>query len=102
MRRTADVIEETIELNYLRFADLPLNKATIDAVRQGVNGFLAGLVQRGAIIDGNCEFLAEDNPEALLAAGNPVFSYSFLPPPPMERATFKAKLDTARLKKLFA
>ena len=100
VRRTADVIEETIELNYLPFADLPTNLATIDAVRQAVNAFLSSLVQRGAIIDGTCEFLAEDNPISQLAEGFPVFSYNFLPPPPMERARFKARLDVSLLKKL--
>lgn len=102
VRRTADIIEETIELNILPFLDQPLNLATIDAVRAGVNGFGNSLIQRGAVIDFSCSFLPEDNPVEQLAAGNPVFSYEFLPPPPMERVTFKALLNTALLRKLIA
>lgn len=102
VRRTADVIEETIELNMLPFLDLPLNMATIDAVRAGVNAFGNSLIQRGAVIDFNCAFLPEDNPVTELQQGHPVFSYSFLPPPPMERVTFKALLDTSLLRKLVA
>lgn len=100
VRRTADIIEESIELAFLEDADAPLNLAGIDTIRQKVNTFLSTLVSKGAVIDAVCSFLAEDNPPAVLETGNPVFSYTFLPPPPMERATFKAKLDTSLLRKL--
>lgn len=102
VRRTADIIEDSIELAMFKYADKPLNYATLDAVRQDVNAFLSTLVGRGAIIDGKCVFLKEDNPVEQLAAGQGVFSYDFMPPPPFERFTMKARINTDYLKKLVA
>lgn len=102
VRRTADIIEDSIELAMFKYADKPLNIATLDAVRQDVNAFLASLVGRGAILDGKCVFLKEDNPIEQLANGQGVFSYDFMPPPPFERFTMKARINTDYLKKLVA
>ncbi len=102
IRRTADVIEESIELAQMQFIDQPINKATIDAVRESVNSFLRTLVQRGAIIDGACTYDPADNPTTELAAGHVTYAYSFMPPPPMERMTFKATIDINLLKALTA
>lgn len=100
VRRTADIIEESIELAQLPYIDQPINAATIDAVRETVNSFLRTLVGRGAIIDGECQYIVADNPIAELAAGHVTYSYTFLPPPPMERITMKATIDTNLLKSL--
>lgn len=94
VRRTADVIEESIEQAQLQFIDKPINKATIDAVRESTNSFMRVLVQRGAIIDGNCTYDPADNPTVELAAGHVTYGYTFMPPPPMERVTFKSTIDT--------
>lgn len=102
VRRTADVIEESIELAQMQFLDQPINFATIDAVRESVNSFLRSLVQRGAIVDGECYYNPADNPTNELAAGHVTFTYTFLPPPPMERMTFKAVIDINLLKALNA
>jgi phage tail sheath protein FI len=100
VRRTCDVIERTIELNMLPYLDLPLNLATIDAVKGGVAGFGSSLVQRGATIDFTIDFLPEKNPVAQLATGNPVFTYVICPPPAMERIGFEALVDISLLRKL--
>ncbi len=102
IRRVADVIEESIELAQMPFIDQPINKATIDTVREAVNSFLRTLVQRGAIIDGECTYDPNDNPPTELAAGHVTYAYSFMPPPPMERMTFKATIDINLLKALTA
>lgn len=102
VRRTADVIEESIELAQLPFIDQPINKATIDTVRESVNSFLRTLQGRGAIIDGECIYDPNDNPSVELAAGHVTFTYTFMPPPPMERVTFKAFIDINLLKGLSA
>ncbi len=95
VRRTADIIEESIELAQLARIDKPINKATIDAVREDVNQFIRTLVGRGAVVDGSCTY---DNPTAELAAGHVTYTYEFMPPPPMERVTFKAVINTNLLK----
>lgn len=102
VRRTADVIEESIELAQMQFIDQPINLATIDAVRESVNSFLRTLVGRGAIIDGECFYDPNDNPTTELAAGHVTYTYTFMPPPPMERITFKAVIDINLLKALNA
>lgn len=102
VRRTADIIEESIELAQLPFIDQPINKATIDAVRETVNAFLRTLVGRGAILDGECKYIPADNPAEELAAGHVTYSYTFLPPSPMERITMKATIDINLLKVLGA
>jgi phage tail sheath protein FI len=100
VRRTADVIEESIEAACLPFLDQPLNKAIIDAVTETDNGFLRGLKGRGTIIDGRCWFDPADNSVEQLKAGNAVYSYDFMPPTPMERVTNKATINSAYLAQL--
>ena len=101
VRRTADVVEESIELAQLQFIDQPINLATIDAVRDTVNQFLRTLEGRGALIEGSeCKFLPEDNPDTELAAGHVTYTYTLCPPPPMERMTFKSVIDISLLKSL--
>lgn len=100
VRRTADVIEESIELAQIAFLDGPINLATIDNVRETVNKFLRTLKQRGAIIDGECLFDPADNPDTELALGHVTYTYTFMPPTPMERITFKAVLDISILSQL--
>lgn len=102
VRRVADVIEESIELAQMQYIDAPINKATIDAVRENVNSFIRTLIGRGALVDGVCTYDPNDNPTQELAAGHVTFTYSFMPPPPMERMTFKAFIDTNLLKSLSA
>lgn len=100
VRRTADIIEESIELAQLQFIDQPINKGTIDTVRETVNQFIRTLVQRGALIDGSCTYDPADNPTVEIAAGHITYRYSFMPPPPMERVSFKAFIDINLLQAL--
>lgn len=102
VRRTADIIEESIELAQMPFIDQPINNGTIDSVRETVNSFLRVLVGRGAIIDGACLYDPNDNPPVELAAGHVTYVYTFMPPPPMERVTMKAVIDINLLKSLNA
>lgn len=100
VRRTADIVEESIELAQLQFIDQPINLATIDAVRDSVNQFLRTLIGRGALIDGECIFDPADNPDTELAAGHVTYTYTMCPPPPMEKMTFKSVIDISLLKAL--
>jgi phage tail sheath protein FI len=102
VRRTADIVEESTELAQLKYIDGPINKGSIDAVREDVNSLIRTLIGRGALIDGECTYDPADNPDQELAAGHVTWTYSLCPPPPMERMSFKAKLDTTLLKKLNA
>lgn len=98
---TADVIDESIELAMLPFIDKPLTNATIDAIKETVNGFLNSLVQRGAILPGaECIYDSAENPVSELALGHVTFLDKYLPPTPAERITFKRYLATELLANL--
>jgi phage tail sheath protein FI len=93
IRRTADIVAESLELAMLQFIDKPINQAVIDSIRDTVNAFLRTLVARGAIIDGECTFDPAKNPLTEIAAGHLTFDYSLMPPTPAERITFEQFVD---------
>lgn len=100
VRRTADVIHESIILSMLQFIDKPINQAVIDAIRDSVNGFIRTLIAQGALIDGECKFLKENNPDTELANGHLTFDIEMMPPTPAERITFNSFINIALLKSL--
>lgn len=93
VRRTADVIEESIELASAQFTDAPGSPAMITTVIETANEFIRTLVQRGAILDGRAWFDAAENSQVQMAAGNYVYCYDFMPPTPQERITWKAHIN---------
>ncbi len=102
VRRTADILHESVEYAMLDFIDRPINQAIIDAITETVNQFIRTLVGRGALIDGNCSFDKSKNPDVELAAGKLVFDINFMPPTPAERITFDSFIDISLLKSLTA
>lgn len=98
VRRTADVLHESLEIASLQFIDKPINQATIDAIRDSANAFIRTLIGRGALVDGECTYDPNDNPVTELAQGKLVFRLNFMPPPPCDRLTFKSYLDINLLK----
>ena len=97
VKRTADIIEDSIEAASLNFTDLSVNQAFIDIVRAGINEYFRTLVSLGAIVGGSCTFDPAKNSPAQLAAGNVVFDYSFVPPPPAELLTYNSTIDISLL-----
>lgn len=93
IRRTADVIAESIELAMLQFIDRPINNAIIDDIKETVNQFIRTLIGRGALVDGVCTYDPAKNPPTELALGHLTFDYSIMPPPPAERITFNQTID---------
>lgn len=100
VRRTADIIEDAIELAQLQHMDKPLTIALMDQVVEDVNGFLREKRGAGWIIDGKCWVDPDDNPLSQLAAGNPTYRYDFLPPVPNERTSFKGVINANYLSNL--
>lgn len=100
VQRTADILHESIELAMLQFIDQPLNEALIDAIRDSVNSFVRTLIQRGALIDGECTYDPAKNPPTELAAGHVTFDINFMPPTPAERITFESFIDINLLRNL--
>lgn len=100
IRRTADVIHESVEYSMLQFLDQPITDALIDAITESVNMFLRTLVGRGALIDGRCGWDRAKNPYTEIALGHLTFDISFMPPPPLERITFESFIDITMLQQL--
>ncbi|ODA43239.1 Phage tail sheath monomer [Thermodesulfovibrio sp. N1] len=100
VRRTADVLHESIEYSMLQFIDFPINDALIDAICESVNMFIRTLIARGALIDGRCWFDKAKNPYTEIALGHLTFDIEFMPPTPAERITFESFINIELLKKL--
>ena len=99
VRRTADIIAESIEYSTMQWLDKPITVA-IDGVLSQVNAFIRVLIGRGALVDGKCYFLKDKNPEVNLANGHLTFTYEIMPPTPAERITFEQVINIELLKKL--
>jgi uncharacterized protein len=100
VRRTMDVIEESVELAMLQFIDQPISNALITAILASVNSFLRTLIQRGALVAGSASYDPTANPPAQIAAGQLVFDIDVMPPPPAERLTFQTFIDVSLLQQL--
>ena len=100
VRRTMDVLEESLELSMLQFLDQPISNGLISAILASVNAFIRTLIQRGALVGGTATYDPADNPPSSVAAGQLVFEIDVMPPPPAERITFDVFLDTSLLSQL--
>jgi len=100
VRRTADVLHESVEHSMLQFIDQPINDALIDSIRGSVDAFIRTLVSRGALIDGGCTFDPAKNPPTQVALGQLTFDLTFMPPTPCERITFESFIDIELLRGL--
>ncbi len=100
VRRTMDVIEESVELAMLQFIDQPISNALITAILASVNAFLRTLIQRGALVAGSASYDPAKNPPTQVAAGQLVFGIDVIPPPPAERLTFETFIDVTLLQQL--
>lgn len=102
VRRTADVLHESVEYSMLQFIDSPIDDGLIDAIRESVNGFIRTLMARGALIDGSCTYDPAKNPPTEIALGHLTFDITFMPPTPAERISFESFIDINLLRGLGA
>ncbi len=98
VRRTDDVVIESMEQAALPYIDLPLTQALIDTIREAGNTFMRTLIQRGAILPGSTvNYNKDDNSAAELANGHITFERVYMTPTPAERITYKDVLDISLL-----
>ncbi len=100
VRRTADVLHESVEFSMLQFIDYPINDALIDAIKGSVDAFIRTLISRGALVDGSCTYDPAKNPPTEIALGHLTFDITFMPPTPCERNTFESFIDIDLLRGL--
>ncbi|WP_141054513.1 phage tail sheath subtilisin-like domain-containing protein [Tepidiphilus succinatimandens] len=92
VRRTADMIHESLLQAHLWAVDRAIGKAYVRDVQESVNAYLRHLKSLGAILGGRCWLDEELNTPANIAAGRVYFDFDFTPPAPAERVTFRSHL----------
>lgn len=102
VRRTADMIYESLERGHLWALDRPFSQQLLITLRNGVQAYLDGLVDRGALIGGRCWIDPEVNTAATLQAGQLYVDFDIEPPAPLERLTFRARRNGAYYDELVA
>ena len=97
VRRTGDMINESIRYFSQQYIDQPITQALIDALTESVNAFGRKLIGDGALLGFSCWFDPARNEETELAAGHLLLSYKYTPPPPLERLTFETEITSEYL-----
>ncbi|MEO3480548.1 phage tail sheath C-terminal domain-containing protein [Phaeobacter sp. CAU 1743] len=92
VRRTADVLNESIQRSHMWAVDRGITKTYLEDVVEGVNGFIANLVAQGAILGGECWSDPDLNNAASVQNGQVWFNFDFTPVYPAERVTFRSHL----------
>lgn len=107
VRRSADVIEETIEDMTLQFLDKPmftgphgLQSMVCGRVRDSVNDYLRAKVGT-SLVYANVYLEVEDNPLVNLQQGKIKYRYQFTPPIPMQTVEYQAEIYVQGLESAF-
>lgn len=90
VRRTADMIYESVEQAHLWAMDRPFSAQLINDIRDGVDAYLRHLKALGAILGGRVWLDPELNTEAQLKAGKLYLDFDIEPPAPLEHLIFRA------------
>ena len=90
VRRTADMIYESVEQAHLWAMDRPFGEQLLIDIRDSVQGYLNELVRRGAILGGTVWLDPELNTEATMKAGKLYIDFDIEPPAPLEHLIFRA------------
>ena len=97
VRRTGDVINESLRYFSQQYIDMPITQALIDALTESVNAYGRKLIGDGALLGFKCWFDPARNEETELAAGHLLLGYKYTPPPPLERLTFETEITSEYL-----
>ncbi|PBJ94747.1 phage tail protein [Pseudomonas plecoglossicida] len=92
VRRTKDVIDESIRYSSLQFVDVPITDALIDSIVESVNQFLRKLIGDQALIGAECWYDPARNPQTEVELGHLLFNYKLTVPLPFERGTFETEI----------
>ncbi|SMG47718.1 phage tail sheath subtilisin-like domain-containing protein [Dethiosulfovibrio salsuginis] len=92
VRRTADIINDSLQRAHLWAVDRNLTKTYFDAVVEGVNAYLRHLTAIGAILGGRCWANPDLNTPSQLKAGKCYFDFDFTASAPAEHITFRSHL----------
>jgi uncharacterized protein len=100
VRRTADIINDSLLRAHLWAVDRNITKTYLEDVAEGVNAYLRSLVAQGAILGGKCWPDPDLNSPANLSQGKVYFNFDFTPPYPAEHVIFRSILTNDYLEEL--
>jgi hypothetical protein len=100
VRRTADIINESLLRAHLWAVDRNLTRTYVSDVTDGLNAFMRQLTAQGAILGGRAWADPDLNTPISLAAGKVFFNFEFTPPAPAERITFRSQLTNDYLQEI--
>ncbi|ADP96418.1 phage tail sheath subtilisin-like domain-containing protein [Marinobacter adhaerens] len=92
VRRTADMINDSIQRAHLWAVDRNITKTYVEDVTDGVNAYIASLVAQGALLGGRCWPDPDLNTPENIQLGKVYFNFEFTPPYPAEHITFRSML----------
>lgn len=101
VRRTADIINDSLLRAHLWAVDRNITKTYVQDVVEGVNAYLRHLVTIGAILGGRCWADPELNTPDQIAQGKVYFNFDFTPPFPAEHITFRSQMTNDYLTEIF-
>ncbi len=101
VRRTADMINDSLLRAHLWAVDRNITKSYIADVTEGVNAYLRYLTTIGAILGGKCWADQDLNTPDQIAQGKVFFDFDFCPPFPAEHITFRSQMNNDYLKEIF-
>ncbi|WP_366656636.1 phage tail sheath subtilisin-like domain-containing protein [Fodinicurvata sp. EGI_FJ10296] len=102
VRRTADMVNESVQRAHLWAVDRAISRTYIEDVTEGVNGYLRSLKARGAILGGECWPDPDLNTPANISQGKVYFNFDFTAPYPAEHITFRSMMTDGYLEELIA
>lgn len=101
VRRTADIINDSLQRAHLWAVDRNITKTYVDDVVESVNGYLRSLTAQDAILGGECWPDPDLNTPANIAQGKVYFNFDFTPPYPAEHITFRSQLVNDYITEVF-
>lgn len=102
VRRTADMINESLLRAHMWAVDRNITKTYVQDVLEGVNAYLRHLKAIGAIIGGSCWADPDLNTPDQITQGKVYFDFDFTAPYPAEHITFRSRLVDDYIEELFA
>lgn len=101
VRRTADIINDSLLRAHLWAVDRGITKTYVEDVEEGVNAYLRDLTALGAILGGKCWADPDLNSAANIALGKVYFNFDFTPVYPAEHVTFRSHLVNDYITEVF-
>jgi len=101
VRRTADMINDSLLRAHLWAVDRNISKTYVEDVTESVNAYLRHLTAIGAIINGRCWADPALNTPDQIAQGKIYFDFDFTAPYPAEHVVFRSRLTQDYLTEIF-